>query len=51
MEQENLINQRQEPVISQVQPYKLVQIDHVEHIVKTTAKGKGNVVGIHISEP
>ena len=36
LEQEKLMSQRQEPIISQVQPYKPPQVDLVESTMKST---------------
>ena len=45
-EQEKILSQRQELVITQVQAYKPIQENHVEPIVKVTNKGKGKATGI-----
>ena len=45
------MNQRKEPVIYQVQAYKLVQVDPVQPIVKPIDKGKVKAIGIQINEP
>ena len=50
-EQEKLLSQRQEPVITQVQTYKPIQVDPVEPIVKVIDKKKGKAIGIQINEP
>lgn len=39
-EQEKLVSQRQEPVISQIEPYKPIQLDLVDLTIKPTNKGK-----------
>ena len=51
IEQEKLLSQIQEPVITQVQAYKPDQENPVEPIVKITDKGKGKATGIQINEP
>ena len=45
------MSQRQEPIITQVQAYKPVQVDPIEPTIKSTEKGKGKARGIQINEP
>ena len=51
LEQEQLLSQKQEPVITQVQAYKPVQVEPIEHTVKVPDKGKGKAIGVQINEP
>ena len=51
LEQEKLISQRQEPIISQIHPYKPAQADPIEPTVKPINKVKGKAIGIQINEP
>lgn len=45
------MNKREEPVISQVHPYKPIQLELVHLTKKHTDTGKKRVVGIQINEP
>ena len=51
LEKENIVSQRQEPIISQIYPYKPTQVDHVEPTMKLINKGKGKSIRMQINEP
>ena len=51
LEQEKLLSQKQEPVITQFQAYKPTQVNPVEPTMKITDKGKGKAIGVQINEP
>ena len=51
LDQEKLLSQKQEPIITQVQAYKPAQVNPVEPIVKIIDKDKGKAIGVQINEP
>lgn len=50
-DQEHLLKEKEGLVVSQIQPYRPIEKDIIDLIVKNLDKGKKKVLGIQINEP